>query len=293
MFKKPTVGDHGYLFDGMLLAFEQHDFCDFEVQFEVTHNAIHAWVGGNEPYSMSTLHYTSFDPMFWLHHSQVDRLWAVWQALQIQRGLPYKAHCASSDVHQPLKPFAFQPPLNNDELTHSHSIPTDVYDYRTELKYTYDTLFFGGMSIRELQHHIEENEAKDRVFAGFLLMGIHTSANVDLYVVAGGNEYMAGSIAILGGSKEMSWRFDRVYKHDITSALAALGVDKFGDYTLRVDIKDVNGTALPSTIIPAPIVIYTPAIGKVTFTFDKIDGHNIIIFIIVNMQERVVGRKQG
>lgn len=244
------------------MAFEQDDFCDFEVQFEVTHNAIHAWTGGSEPYSMSSLHYTSFDPMFWLHHSQVDRLWAIWQALQIQRGKPYKTYCANSEVYRPMKPFAFEAPLNNNEHTREHSVPTDVYDYQADLHYTYDTLFFGGMSIRELQRHVEEAKSKDRVFAGFLLMGIHTSANVDLYVVAGENEFSVGSIAILGGSKEMTWRFDRVYKHEITHALEALGVDKLAEYTLRVDIKDVNGTALPPTTIPAPIVIFVPGHGK-------------------------------
>lgn len=32
----PKFGDHTDLFDGMLLAFEQTDFCDFEIQFEVS-----------------------------------------------------------------------------------------------------------------------------------------------------------------------------------------------------------------------------------------------------------------
>ena len=74
----------------MLLAFEQTDYCDFEVQMEVVHNAIHFLVGGFSPYSMTTLHYSAFDPIFYLHHSSVDRLWAIWQKLQILRGLPYK-----------------------------------------------------------------------------------------------------------------------------------------------------------------------------------------------------------
>ena len=74
----------------MLLAFEQTDYCDFEVQMEVVHNAIHFLVGGFAPYSMTTLHYSAFDPIFFLHHSSVDRLWAIWQQLQMLRGLPYK-----------------------------------------------------------------------------------------------------------------------------------------------------------------------------------------------------------
>ncbi|XP_029636170.2 hemocyanin G-type, units Oda to Odg [Octopus sinensis] len=270
LFEKPTKGHHGYLYDGMMLAFEEEDFCDFEVQFEVTHNAIHAWVGGNEPYSMSSLHYTSFDPLFWLHHSQVDRLWAVWQALQIHRGKPYKPYCALSEVHRPLKPFAFEPPLNNNKHTYRHAVPTEVYDYQSDLHYTYDTLFFGGMSVRELQRHIEEDKAKDRVFVGFLLMGIKTSANVDITVDSAGNTYNAGSITILGGSKEMEWRFDRLYKYEITGALAELGVDMRADYSITLQITDINGTALPSTAIPDPIVIFTPGKKESDVVFDEL-----------------------
>ena len=32
---KPSYGEHTPLFDQMLYALEQEDFCDFEVQFEV------------------------------------------------------------------------------------------------------------------------------------------------------------------------------------------------------------------------------------------------------------------
>jgi hypothetical protein len=47
-------------------------------------------VGGYNDYSLSTLEYSAFDPIFYLHHSNVDRLWAIWQHLQMKRGLPYK-----------------------------------------------------------------------------------------------------------------------------------------------------------------------------------------------------------
>ena len=88
--KSPAFGDHTPLFDAMLLAFEQTDYCNFEVQFEVVRNAIHFLVGGFAPYSLATLHYSAFDPIFYLHHSSVDRQWAIWQKLQTLRGLPYK-----------------------------------------------------------------------------------------------------------------------------------------------------------------------------------------------------------
>ncbi|GAB1607023.1 Hemocyanin A-type, units Ode to Odg,Hemocyanin, beta-C chain unit D,Hemocyanin type 2 unit a,Hemocyanin [Argonauta hians] len=269
LLKNPTKGDHCPLYDGLLLAYEQEDFCDFEVQFEVTHNFVHAWVGGKNEYSMSSLHFTSFDPLFWIHHSQVDRLWAIWQALQIHRGKPYKAYCANSEVHRPMKPFAFESPLNNNERTRAHSIPTDVYDYQAKLGYAYDSLSLGGMSIRELQQHIQDQKSRDRIFAGFLFQGIKTSASIDLYVVAGDNEYLAAPISILGGTKEMKWRFDRLFKQEITDSVKALGLDAFSEFSLRVEIKDINGTSLPSTMIAPPIVIYQPGKVAESVKFDE------------------------
>ena len=39
------------------------------------HNQVHDWVGG----IMSNTMYSPTDPVFWLHHGEVDRLWHVWQ----------------------------------------------------------------------------------------------------------------------------------------------------------------------------------------------------------------------
>jgi tyrosinase len=39
------------------------------------HDNIHVWVGGQ----MTDPNWAAFDPLFWAHHTQVDRLWRVWQ----------------------------------------------------------------------------------------------------------------------------------------------------------------------------------------------------------------------
>ena len=56
-----------------------------QVQFEIAHNAIHAWIGGSGTYGMGHLHYASYDPVFVLHHSNTDRIFALWQKLQKYR----------------------------------------------------------------------------------------------------------------------------------------------------------------------------------------------------------------
>ncbi|KAH8787772.1 common central domain of tyrosinase-domain-containing protein [Hyaloscypha finlandica] len=51
-----------------------------EASLEDVHNSIHGAVGGFMGH-MSELDYSAFDPVFWLHHCNVDRLFAIWQAL--------------------------------------------------------------------------------------------------------------------------------------------------------------------------------------------------------------------
>jgi tyrosinase len=48
---------------------------DSKGTLECIHGVPHLWVG---PW-MATLRYAAFDPVFWFHHANVDRLWALWQ----------------------------------------------------------------------------------------------------------------------------------------------------------------------------------------------------------------------
>ncbi|EMR83072.1 putative tyrosinase precursor protein [Botrytis cinerea BcDW1] len=46
---------------------------------EDVHNSVHSETGGNG--QMGDPDYAAFDPLFWLHHTNVDRQFAIWQAL--------------------------------------------------------------------------------------------------------------------------------------------------------------------------------------------------------------------
>ncbi|KAL3420867.1 hypothetical protein PVAG01_07312 [Phlyctema vagabunda] len=47
---------------------------------EAYHGNVHNVVGGNYGH-MTSLSYSAFDPIFWLHHANVDRLFALWEAI--------------------------------------------------------------------------------------------------------------------------------------------------------------------------------------------------------------------
>nr|AGX25261.1 mega-hemocyanin [Melanoides tuberculata] len=258
--ENPIYGDHSKLYDGILLAFEQTDFCDFEIQFEVIHNSPHFLVGGFGAYTLATLHYSAFDPIFYLHHSNVDRMWAIWQELQIRRGLPYRAHCAHTMTHEPMKPFSFAAPLNNNEKTFSHSEPSQVYDYERDLGYTYDSLTFGGMTIEQLENYLEERQSKERVFVGIELHNIGASAWVKVLIDSGsgGEPYLVGKIAVLGGEKEMPWHFDRLFKMEITDALSDLGLSYDDNFDVTLQITDVTGKEWSSDSFQHDTIFHEP-----------------------------------
>jgi len=78
------------------------------------HNIPHRWVGGSMASSTSPN-----DPVFWMHHANLDRLWAVWQSLH-----PEVMHYEGSNDAMP--PWF------------SATTPLSVVDHRT-LGYNYDT----------------------------------------------------------------------------------------------------------------------------------------------------------
>ena len=47
----------------------------FAIRLEHAHNFIHSWIGGR----MNDILYSPSDPLFWFHHTEIDRLWHEWQ----------------------------------------------------------------------------------------------------------------------------------------------------------------------------------------------------------------------
>ena len=86
-------------------------FAPFQRLLEQVHNNVHLAVGGE----MATAE-SPADPIFWLHHANVDRLWALWQERN-PRGLPRNGN-------ERLQP----PPLF--ELTVSRVLDTRRLGYR-------------------------------------------------------------------------------------------------------------------------------------------------------------------
>lgn len=79
LFSTNTSHGHTILYALTLDALEEDDFCHFEIMLEFLHNRVHFFIGGTKTYSMSTLDYSAFDPIFMIVHSSMDRIWVLWQ----------------------------------------------------------------------------------------------------------------------------------------------------------------------------------------------------------------------
>jgi hypothetical protein len=88
------------------------------------HNRVHVWVGG------SMLPLTSpNDPVFFLHHCFVDKLWAAWQKDHPTEGyLPASGAATGHNLHDPMEPWA-----SAGEIVR----PSTVLDHHA-LGYAYD-----------------------------------------------------------------------------------------------------------------------------------------------------------
>jgi tyrosinase len=68
-------------------------FNAFGGALEGIHNSGHVWVGG----SMQGITTAPADPVFWMHHAEIDRIWAEWQTANPGQDPPLAGAAAVMD----------------------------------------------------------------------------------------------------------------------------------------------------------------------------------------------------
>jgi tyrosinase len=87
------------------------------------HGNVHVWVG-NSSQGMGTVPWAANDPIFWMHHSNIDRLWASWN----------KGNCKNPTASAWLnQPFVFSD-LSGNKVVATVKNFNDI----AQLGYTYD-----------------------------------------------------------------------------------------------------------------------------------------------------------
>jgi len=67
---------------------------------EGVHNGVHDWFDHSVDSTMNTIAIASADPIFWMHHANIDRIWARWQ-FNNPGQLPNLPASALDDKQQP------------------------------------------------------------------------------------------------------------------------------------------------------------------------------------------------
>ncbi|KAG9237189.1 putative tyrosinase [Amylocarpus encephaloides] len=118
--------------DFATLGYQPNQAANKFSSLEDLHNSIHGHAGGNG--HMGQVGVASFDPIFWMHHANVDRLFAMWQALYPDKYVvPWHDDVRGDiDVNTQLAPFSKN--AAGDKFT-----AADVRDH-TKLGYTYPEL---------------------------------------------------------------------------------------------------------------------------------------------------------
>lgn len=120
--------------DGMLSA--SGTTCDggaisvLDVTATLLHGTVHMWVGGvteeGHPGSLSDTVTSPNDPVFWLHHANIDRIAETWWAANSYQYLPISGGPRGSNLNDRMWPY---------NLTHA-----DVVVPTEQLGYTYDAM---------------------------------------------------------------------------------------------------------------------------------------------------------
>jgi tyrosinase len=79
-------------------AMELSDYHDFRTAIENPHNKLHGWVGG-----FMSRYRSAFDPLFWVHHANIDRQFWQWQ-----RGAGHMASIPRMVREYACQPFRFK-----------------------------------------------------------------------------------------------------------------------------------------------------------------------------------------
>ncbi|HJQ02284.1 MAG TPA: tyrosinase family protein [Jatrophihabitans sp.] len=192
------------------------------------HNAVHDLVGGFEnnnqdlPGAMSVPQSAGLDPIFWLHHANIDRLWESWNQASASHADPTDPQWVNGPASIGERDFAMPMP---DGTTWTYT-PGEMTDL-TSLGYRYDNLTPGRSSRR---HHAQPFQpaavgvAPGQPAAGQPAEGeppVSGDTNVELVGAS------TQPVSITGGDVQSHVRLDSGMRSKVAASLspAAVGAD--------------------------------------------------------------------
>jgi tyrosinase len=209
------------------------------------HDQVHVLIGGGDPQDpqspglMSDPDTAGLDPIFWLHHANIDRLWQVWRQNPATHLDPTDAKWLKGPASTGGRAFSMPLPGN----TSYDYVPADVVD-STKLGYTYDDLS-AAVSVPPQSTRLQR-----------LGMGAVTAAAVQGGPTVAGERNVelvganSGALRIEGNEARTSVQLDRGMRQKVSATLAAVsgaraaaaGTDASPDRVF-LNLENVRGRA--------------------------------------------------
>ena len=110
-------GDPGLSFNSPMSNSHQVPPVGFSILEGQPHNKVHMSVGGRKsPFGLMSQNLSPLDPVFFLHHCNIDRLWDVWTRKQLALGLPVGPTAQQAPKYDP-EPYLFYVNSSGDPVT--------------------------------------------------------------------------------------------------------------------------------------------------------------------------------
>jgi hypothetical protein len=230
-------------------AMNNLSFSSFQSALNSVHGSVHVRVGGQ----MASVPYAAFDPIFYLHHGNVDRLWAQWQqshpgplpsneadlelepfnkpySTEWQRGSTYET---TTDLGYRYTNFCFfLPPIIIWEAVAIEPIPPWVLERLSAVRLVLHSqrMQARSMDIRVFVNQPRATERSKTIdnlrFAGaFGIFGMGANGEPDLHMVAREQNFDLGL--------------------DITHAIRQMSAED-KELNLKLVAVDANGDAVPA-----------------------------------------------
>lgn len=195
--------EFGDIADSAQSAMSAATFVSFQTSINGPHGSVHIRTGGPDGHMRFTS-LAGFDPIFYLHHCNVDRLWWNWQQSNPAAALP------ASEASYELNPFPR--PFDDSWLMGSEVVNTDDWGYR----YSNWCFFIPPIIVWELiPFELPFPLARQLRDARLVVRASHLPAeSIEFRVFMGeekhvrddatkGNPAFAGSIGLFGGMGDM------------------------------------------------------------------------------------------
>ena len=248
--------DRAQLKAGVQAALMEETFEAFWEKLSVPHDELHVGMGCD----MRLPDTAAYDPLFYLHHTYVDYVFAYWQELQRIRGhndVPFVRGLTDA-----LAPFNDRR-HNSKPVTLRNNRGRDTFEYSTKFCYEYQDMKFDGLTPREFHQTFTSNvpscdscdsRLQERIWIGVILPKTMPSGYTTFDLCLAGRCVKAGKVTSFGSrnsssfSQEIDSSSHRLREVDVTDLVEKQGWD----------VEDNLQAVLTSSLVaglPTPVIV--------------------------------------